>query len=197
MRALVAIVVVAACSYTAPGNQDTTDGNIGTPDGNDDAAVDVDGPTTDSNTSCTLGERGCVDSTHAGVCDGTMFVADHACPPSSTCDAGHCTPPPSATACTKAADCSGGQVCDLFVVGGTLAGFCTDPLGPNTGSCSTTGFDATCKTGICAAGDGEQQCLTPCTTGADCTAQQACVTVQQPTTIEGTGTSGQQFCVPD
>ena len=50
-----------------------------------------------------------------------------ACPPTSSCAAGVCTPPSGATMCQRAQDCHNGQVCDEYNVGGMLHGFCTPP----------------------------------------------------------------------
>lgn len=92
-------------------------------------------------------------------------------------------------------DCSGAQVCDLYVVGTMLTGFCTDPIGGNLGSCSAAGADPSCATGLCVDG-GETVCLGLCT-GGGCGDGQTCDPISAPTTIEGVSTSGKQHCVPD
>ena len=70
---------------------------------------------------------------HGGAAGGSGVV-DRACPPSSTCVGGHCQPPPVAAVCHKAADCSGGTVCTLFVVNGTVGTYCAPPL-PGANEC--------------------------------------------------------------
>jgi len=192
-RFVVVVIVVGGCSYSPPGGNvgDTSDAPGTTGDASiigDDAPEVV---------SCTTGDRLCVDATHAGVCDATQTaVADRTCPPGSTCSAGHCAAPTGATSCTAAADCTGGQVCDLFVVNNALVGRCADPLGSNQGSCSPTGDAPTCQTGLCAddSGDGERACLTRCTSSNDCSGGDSCVSVDQPTTIEGVPTAGYKYC---
>ena len=113
------------------------------------------------------------------------------------CSAGYCQPPAGATSCSKGSDCSGGQVCDLYVSGTALVGYCTNPIGTST-SCSTPGYDNNCVTGICARDtDDEERCLLPCESGNDwtCPGDETCDLVGAPQAIEGVSTSGQYACL--
>lgn len=151
--------------------------------------------------------RVCTDSTHSAHCDFNVTMnawvptVDRACPPSSSCSSGHCQPPAGAAACTKPSDCSGGAVCDLFVVGGALEGHCTPPLAGAGGgvfsSCGPPyGADATCKTGFCALDANDStihQCLFPCTQPSDCGGNN-CDPIASPSTIEGGVATGLKSC---
>lgn len=191
------LLVLVACSYTpvtSPGSM-ATDG-APSPEA---SVVAPDASPPPPPPECTIGERVCVDATHSGVCDPQHVpTTDRDCPPGSPCAAGFCAPPSGARPCAVDTDCSGQQVCDLYVVGGTLTGFCTDKLGGNTGSCAQQGNDPDCETGICASkSDGaDRLCLSPCTSSCPNSSDQ-CTDLGQPTTIEGTSTVGQRYCVPD
>ena len=192
-------MAIAACSFSAPGGGDpimTGDGApaIDGPPSVTDVALPIDAP---PGVCVVDGTRVCVDATHSGHCVSGGEVIDRDCPPSSTCAQGFCAPPVGAAGCVGDVQCSGGQVCDVYVVGGVLVGFCTDPIGANSGSCSVAGNDPSCDSGICASGD-STRCLSPCTSGNDCVgSSQICVSISNPTTIEGQSTSNTRHCVPD
>jgi hypothetical protein len=89
-------------------------------------------------------------------------------------------------------------VCDLYVVGGSFQGYCTAPIG-SSNSCSTSGADPNCRTGICA-DNGGHECLVPCVPGQSGSCQggsQKCSMISTPTTIEGQATASQYACFPD
>ncbi len=115
------------------------------------------------------GARLCLDGAHSAVCTSGVAVADRPCPPTSACAAGRCTPP------------------------GPGAG------GGVTASCAAPGWDATCKTGLCAgdAKSGTRACLNPCKGDGDCGGSGAkCQgTLGQPATIEGAAATGVKFCI--
>lgn len=153
--------------------------------------------------SCTPGARLCADATHSAVCGAAppMAIVDRACPPSSSCSNGYCAPPPGAASCTRSADCSGGQVCDLFVVGGVLAGSCAPPLAGGHDLYSACGppygVDGTCKTGACALDANDpslHQCLFPCGAAKDCPGGNNCDPVAGSVTIEGVSAGALRFC---
>ena len=145
------------------------------------------------------GQRVCVDSTHAASCDFDVgsglfeiVTIDRECPPDSTCFDGHCATPNNAPACNKPADCPS-NTCDLFVVGGTIQGFCAMPFPGGTGpysSCTApSGNNTGCATGMCSL-DGEdpnqRECLfAPCASDIDCPNAGSCHLLGQPTTLEG------------
>ncbi|HUJ58138.1 MAG TPA: hypothetical protein VLX92_06590 [Kofleriaceae bacterium] len=145
------------------------------------------------------GERVCPDPGHAAACDLTFQpVIDRTCPPGSSCSQGHCRAPAGATACKQQGDCSGVQVCDLYVVLGFLVGACTDPMGatgPYT-PCSPIGDDTACQSGICTeSSGGTAQCLVPCQVGSDAECPgHACDSIASPATIEGVSTFGKWGC---
>lgn len=130
--------------------------------------------------------------------DAASVACERTCPPGSTCANGHCQPPAGATPCSKASDCSGGMVCDLYVSGSSLVGYCTTAF-PSAGtSCSTPGYDSACVTGICARDDDDhERCLVPCENGDDstCPGDWTCRLVGAPLQIEGVPTSGQYACL--
>jgi len=175
MRWLGALVLVVGCSFEH--------GSLG-PHGDDGTS----GMSPDADV------RSTVDASSATACERT-------CPSGSTCSNGHCQPPAGATSCTKASDCSGSQVCDLYVVGGSLVGYCTDPFptqNSGTSSCSSVGYTSSCPTGICAQdSSGHTRCLTPCENGNDstCSGDFLCKAVAEPQQIEGVSTAGQFGCL--
>jgi hypothetical protein len=183
MRGLV--LLLAACHYAAPEASTA-----------DTAPVDI-ATTDNAGAACVEGVRGCIDAARSGVCVGGELIADRDCPPTSVCMAGVCAPPAGATACTGDVGCVAPEVCDVYVMGGALAGFCTPPIGATSGSCTTAGYDATCDSGICAAG-GDTRCLSPCVSQVDCLGgNQTCDGVTAPGTIDGQVTTGLKHCVPD
>jgi len=183
---------LVGCQYH-PSSSETIDGAT-TTDGP--TGVDTSDPDSPPELCTSDGMRVCVDATHSGHCAGGAPVADRSCPPDSMCTDGLCAPPMGATQCLGDADCTN-QVCDLYVVGSSLQGFCSDPIGTNTGSCSNAGEDLNCDSGICSSGNGTQ-CLSPCTTTGDCVGgSQTCSSMSNPQSIEGQSTSGTKHCVPD
>jgi hypothetical protein len=154
--------------------------------------------------SCSInGDRLCADATHSAVCTSGRAIIDRACPPGSMCTGGHCAPPAGAQNCTSNRDCSGADVCDEYVVSNTFAGFCTAAIAGATGGingiCNAVGYDATCRTGVCAARDSGgtmRACLTPCTANSDCGGGGInCVAVLAPPLIEGASTAPLKFCI--
>ena len=154
--------------------------------------------------SCVVdGTRVCVDATHSAVCTSGVAVVDRDCPPTSTCGAGRCMPPPGARSCARVADCMNGEVCDEYAVGASVMGFCTPVIagavGGSAAPCTAPGWDDGCKTGLCAgdAKDGTvHACLYPCKGDGDCGGGGAkCQgTIGQPATIEGAPAGGLRFC---
>jgi len=124
-----------------------------------------------------------------------------ACPPTSSCAAGVCTPPSGATMCQRAQDCHNGQVCDEYNVGGMLHGFCTPPIAGAPGGaaddCSAPGDDASCQTGLCAVDakdSGRRACLVPCKGDGDCVSGKCQASVGEPATIDGAPAMSVKFC---
>ena len=110
------------------------------------------------------------------------------CPPGSSCSGGLCQPPTGAQMCKRAGDCSGGNVCAPFVVGGMVKFLCASPLpGANASRCGAPGADTTCKSGYCVV-DGNDAtlhvCLVPCMNANDCGGSN-CDPAQPPVVIEG------------
>lgn len=197
---LISILFWCGCGFTAGGatngsdNSSSSDGSLGDSLSSSDAGT-LDG--TPTGTCALPSDRVCVDSTHAGYCDATRQpVVDRPCPPNSMCMAGHCRQPTGAMMCAKASDCASG-VCDLYVVGVMLKGYCTIAVGSGGlyTSCAPPGNDASCATGICAV-DGEdnahKQCLVPCRVGmdGDCGMGGSCHSIGQPMMIEGVLVAG-------
>ena len=187
MRATGVLIFLVSCGFAPAANHDGGDsGSNGS------------GSNGSGNGVCaTIGQRVCIDATHSGSCDSSLqAVTDRSCPPSSLCSNGYCAPAIGATPCNSGVQCSGGKVCDLFVVAGVLAGSCMPPFGAGGtySSCSPAGNAPECKTGLCADAGGEHQCLVPCV--ASC-AGGMCSTVDQPTTVEGVSTAGQKSCTMD
>ncbi len=143
------------------------------------------------------GTRVCADASHSAVCMGGTAHVDRACPPGSTCMSGHCAPPANAATCTSSKSCGGGAVCDEYDVGGTLRGYCTQPLpgagGGVSSQCNASGYDPTCKTGVCASDGNNQFCLYPCSGQNDCMGSN-CNAVMAPLTVDGAPTSGLKTC---
>lgn len=149
------------------------------------------------------GTRLCVDATHSGACHAGAAVVDRDCPPTSTCTSGHCAPPAGARPCSRAADCMSGEVCDEYVAGAGVSGFCTPAISGAVGGaaapCTAPGWDNGCKTGLCAADakDGTvHACLYPCKGDGDCGGNGAkCQgVIGEPGTIEGAPAGGLKFC---
>ena len=141
---------------------------------------------------CTPGTRVCVDATDSGVCDGAGHeVADRSCPPDSKCNAGYCQPPPGASGCTSDKQCSGSDVCDLYVEAGSLVGFCTRPSGTSSTYDHCTS-DAQCDTGICA---DTGECFSDCTASNNCPSGQDVINcIALALTIEGVASTGVSTC---
>jgi hypothetical protein len=147
----------------------------------------------------------CIDIGHSAACvaglSGWAAVVDRSCPPESGCAAGYCTPPHNAQPCAGSRDCPGDRVCDLFVVGGRLVGYCAPPFmeadGPGA-ECGPPGPNTACQSGICGAvgADGSQaQCLSPCSSDSSCPESAGtCRAFAQPGAIEGLPTSALTFC---
>src|SRR6476646_4421010 len=53
--------------------------------------VDLSGPMG----ACSPGDSKCAGTAASDRCEGGMFVVDRACPPSSSCTANYCAPPPA------------------------------------------------------------------------------------------------------
>lgn len=148
------------------------------------------------------GTRVCLDGTHSAVCSGGAPVADRTCPPGSSCTNGRCAPASMASSCGSTKACGGGAVCDQYDVNGVVVGYCTKPISGATGvagtTCTTAGYDDSCKTGICAsdaATGTSRACLYPCKGPGDCGGGLVCTAVVGlPSTIEGAPTGGLKFC---
>src|SRR5260370_14893656 len=102
-------------------------------------------------TGCsTMVPRVCTDAMHSATCvlsGGTwQAVLDRTCPMGSTCSGGHCQPPTGAPQCTHNGDCvtSNNQVCDEYVVGSSLVGYCSAPSSTASGNmkCTVAGYDS-------------------------------------------------------
>lgn len=97
------------------------------------------------------------------------------CPPTSACADAICQPPPGATMCQRAADCSGGQVCTPFNVRGQVKFLCAPPLpgasGGSSARCASEGTDTSCTSGYCVTDGNDSSvhlCLVPCLAQSDC-----------------------------
>jgi hypothetical protein len=187
-RAWLLGLAVAACTFTHGGTREQMPSDAA-------GAVGADGSTTIGGGSDASGvtcpTRVCVDATHSGSCDGTGHVTtDRACPPGSRCNGGYCQPPGGATACTSDSACNGNDVCDLYVQGGVLVGFCTAPVGAD-GIYHGCDNDEDCQTGVCAdSGQCFSACSGACPAGPDTV---ACTPLD--VTIEGVMSSGVSTCV--
>lgn len=150
MRILALTILVAGCAFEHGAlSQEPDAGSTSSPSIDASASATVDAPST---LSC-----------------------DRTCPIGSTCSGGHCQPPAGATACAQESDCSGGQVCNLFVISGSLVGYCTDSSGSNDGR------------------------IIPCVNDDDstCPSHLECNHVDNPKLIEGVSTSNQYGCFDD
>jgi len=192
------ILLVVGCSF-----EHGTLGQVDATGSTDGRASDAPHAGDAPNGTCTsAGQRVCADATHSAQCSASLSpVTDRTCPPGSACSAGYCQPPTGATSCEQENDCSSGKVCDLYVSGNSLVGYCTNPTLTNNGSssCSTPGYDSMCDTGICAEdSNNNQRCLYPCVNGMSSTCPNSdwyCHLVADPTKIEGVSTTGQYACL--
>ncbi len=185
------LLVAAACGFTPgarPGHS-TSDapGAVG-------SGSDATSGTTGSDASGCAG-RVCVDATHSGSCDGTgEIVTDRDCPPASMCTGGYCRPPAGAAPCTTDAQCTGSDVCDLYVQGGMLVGYCTGQFGMD-GTYQSCQSNDQCQTGLCA---DSGQCYTACTGTGQGTCRSGpdsidCTSLD--VTVEGVTSTGLSTCV--
>jgi hypothetical protein len=188
----IAWAFVAGCSFSpVPATFEGTD--AGGTTGSGSASGSGSGSSAGSAASgCTPGTRVCIDTQHSGSCDGSGHeVIDRDCPPGSTCGAGYCQPPPGAMPCTDDDQCSGSDVCDPYVGGGSFEGFCTGRDGAADTYSQCTGGDQ-CRTGVCTDG----QCFTACTSQSDCPDGPDSIACKPGNgTLEGTSMSGLTTCV--
>jgi len=156
------IAMLSACAFAPQATG--TDGG-GTSGGGGDARGSGGGSNGSGSATCTPGTRVCVDAMDSGTCDGAGHeTADRHCPPASTCSGGYCQPPQGASGCTSDKQCAGQDVCDLYVQGGVLTGYCTMPSGTSSTYDHCTS-DAQCATGICANGG---ECFSECSGQSSC-----------------------------
>ncbi len=148
----------------------------------------------DVGAACTPGARSCSGQS-VMVCvpsgSGTAWQLDRACPPSSTCKAGFCTP--GAGACVGS--CESGLVCTVFVNPSTmtsLGNYCAKPVGSKVGGVPCTS-DAECGTGFCISRGKSRTCYQACGKNRACPSPSKC----QELTLTVNGVQGTiPGCVP-
>jgi hypothetical protein len=129
----------------------------------------------DQGVACTPGSRSCSGQS-VMVCvpsgSSTSWQLDRACPPTSTCKAGICTP--GAGACTGS--CEAGLVCTVFVnpaTLNTLGTYCAKPVGSKPGG-ATCASDAECVSGLCVSRGKARTCYQACGKSRLCPAPTKC-----------------------
>jgi hypothetical protein len=139
---------------------------------------------------CTGGQRRCGATGTPQVCarqaDNRYAWTDDFCPQGGGCDAGRCTPPAGAAACSRDADC-GAELCVVFASGTGLGRFCAPATGTQAGGAPCAGAPD-CRSGLCQKQvSGPPLCYTACAGPEDCAAGHECLA----TDVTITGVRGQ------
>jgi hypothetical protein len=150
--------------------------------------------------TCSPGDRKCAGAAASDRCEGGMFVVDRACPPSSSCTANYCAPPPAMFGTQVGARCdanAGAQqlqcmaspvanlTCQPFVDPSTkdIRWFCDNAVAPAKAPTHCT-KNSECRSGVCAVKAGV--CFDACQQNTDCQLGGGALTCQSlEITIEG------------